>query len=99
MDKKEKYIRSIYEFNVKDTPAEFQNILFKLMKESDTVITNRQAYDYYRCWLLTRAVFKGENPPGCRYVYADTDSIKIDAKEIDGEGAEGTYTFRRLEVL
>lgn len=68
----EKYIRSIYEFDVKDTPEDFQNILYKLMKESDTVITNRQAYDYYRCWLLTRAVVKGENPPGCRYVYADT---------------------------
>lgn len=99
MEKKEKYIRSIYEFNVKDTPEDFQNCLYKLMKESDTVITNRQAYDYYRCWLLTRAVIKGENPPGCRYVYADTDSIIIDAKEIDGEDSEGVYTFRRLEEM
>ncbi len=36
---------------------------------TNTVITNRQAYDYYRCWLLTRAVIKGENPQGCRYIY------------------------------
>ena len=82
MDKKEKYIRSIYEFNVKDTPEDFQNILYKLMKESDTVITNRQAYDYYRCWLLTRCVLKEELPPGSRYVYADTDSIKTEREEI-----------------